>query len=168
MSRYFFALWPDNSIREAIINSSFQLSLTGRKTAKPNLHITLVFMGKLKSSQLSRVIQQAKRIACQKFQLYLNHTGYFKNNQIAWLGLKSIPDKLLQLHRQLIESTDHCSITINKQVYKPHMTVSRNSTISRTQLIKPIKWQVNDFVLIESIDTATGVIYQPVEYFTCY
>ena len=165
MSRYFFALWPNNLIREEIVNRSFQIDVTGSKTVKSNLHLTLVFMGKLDSKQLEDIISQAQLIVCPTFDICLNHSGYFKNSKASWLGLESIPQTLIQLHNQLLELVRQCSIDVKPQQYTPHVTLSRNSSIFSTQSITPLLWQVSDFVLIKSIDTAQGVEYFPIEYF---
>jgi RNA 2',3'-cyclic 3'-phosphodiesterase len=165
MSRYFFALWPDNLIRDEIVNRSSRLDLKGSKTVKSNLHLTLVFMGKLHAKQLDDIISQAKSITCPTFDICLNHSGYFKNSKVSWLGLDSIPQTLLQLHRQLLEIIGQCSIDVKPQRYKPHVTLTRNSSFFDTQLINPVLWSVKDFALIESIDTVKGVEYFPIEYF---
>jgi len=166
MSRYFFALWPDKNIRKVIIDCSSQLQLTGSYTKKSNLHITLVFLGKLSQQQLPALIKQVEKIPFSSFELCLTHSGYFKNSKAAWLGLESIPDSLLQLHMQLINTAEQCNISIKSQRYKPHLTLSRKAKAMSKQQIIPIPWVIKDYALVESIDMAKGVVYQPIKFFT--
>jgi len=168
MSRYFFALWPDNTLRKVISNCSEHLPITGSKINKLNFHITLLFMGKLNKQQLKTIIGNSKQINCPKFDICLNHNGYFKNSKVTWLGLKSIPDSLLQLHNLLSQAAKQSNIFIKPQQYKPHLSLSRKASALSKQEIKPIQWTIKDFALVESIDTAKGVIYQPIQQFSCY
>jgi RNA 2',3'-cyclic 3'-phosphodiesterase len=43
--RYFFALWPDRQVREALSTLSRSLSAGGRPHHPDDLHMTLVFLG---------------------------------------------------------------------------------------------------------------------------
>jgi 2'-5' RNA ligase len=167
MSRYFFALWPNSEIRDAIIDQSSYLALSGSGTIKANLHITLVFLGKLNIQQVQQIIKHAEQVSCSAFDICLNHSGYFKKSKASWLGLESTPVPLLYLQQQLIQVTEQCTIAIKAQKYKPHLTLSRKTSVLNRQLINPILWSINNYALIKSIDTDKGVIYQPVKYFSC-
>ena len=172
MSRFFFALFPDKSAIEAIVKYREQINLSGRIIKASNLHLTLLFLGKLNVNQLQKVIRQSEHINCVEFDLLLNSIGYFKNSKITWLGLEFIPDSLLELHKQLLSavmlsSVKSCELSVHTQKYKPHVTLARKSAAVEKRLIVPVKWHVKEFVLVESIDTPEGVHYQPVEYFSC-
>ena len=167
MSRFFFAICPEKSITEAIVKSQQQSNLSGRIIKKSNLHLTLLFLGKLNINQLQNILRQSEQISCTEFEIELNHIGYFKNRKIAWLGLETIPDQLLDLHKQLLAAANNCQLSLCIQRYKPHVTLARKSLSVEKKLIVPVKWRVKEFVLLESIDTAKGVHYQPVQYFSC-
>lgn len=167
MSRFFFAICPTKSITETIVKCQQQANLSGRIIKKSNLHLTVLFLGKLNVNQLDKVLRKSEQITCPEFEIELNHIGYFKNSKIAWLGLESIPDQLLDLHKQLLSAANHCQLSLCTQRYKPHVTLVRKSLPVEKKLSVPIKWCVKDFVLLESIDTAKGVHYQPVQYFSC-
>ena len=167
MSRFFFALWPDDTIREAILNCRSSLALSGRMTDKANLHVTLVFLGQLNVNQLQNIIKQAEQIVCPPFECCLTRTGYFKHSKAAWLGMKLIPETLSDLHQQLLSAADNSHIPIKQQTYRPHVTLARKAAPISTQAIAPITWFVRDFVLLESIDSVKGVHYRAIKYFTC-
>ncbi len=167
MSRFFFAICPNKSTTEAIIKCREQINLSARMIKDSNLHLTLLFLGRLNVNQLQKIIRQAEQIHCTEFEMILNHVGYFKKANIAWLGLKFVPDLLLNLHKQLLSAADSCAIPRQTQRFKPHVSLARQSAPVEKQFISPIKWHAEDFVLVESIDTARGVHYQPVQYFSC-
>ena len=172
VSRFFFALFPDKSAIEAIVKYREQINLSGRIIKESNLHLTLLFLGKLNVNQLQKVIRQSEHISCLEFDLVLSSIGYFKKNKITWLGLEFIPDSLLALHEQLLSavmlsSVKSCELSLQMQKYKPHVTLVRKSAAVEKQLIVPVKWHVKEFVLVESIDVPGGVHYQPVQYFSC-
>lgn len=166
MNRFFFALWPDNTTREVILNVRSQLALSGRMTAKSNLHMTLLFLGKLDVNQQQNIIKRAAQIVCPEFEMHITHSGYFNNSKAAWLGVKPIPEVLLELHKYLLLAADKSHIPIKPQAYKPHVTLARKASSVSTLRVSPIIWPVTDFVLLESIDTAQGVLYQVVQHFT--
>lgn len=166
MSRFFFALWPDNLTRENIINCRSQFTLSGHISEPSKLHITLLFLGKLNVNQQQNIIRQTEEIICPGFKLCLNHTGYFKKSKAVWLGLKSIPNALLELHEQLLYIAEKCHISTQQQAYKPHVTLARKSVSIGAQQILPITWQIRNFVLVESIDTNKGAKYQVIKSFS--
>jgi 2'-5' RNA ligase len=166
MNRFFFAICPDNSTKDEIVKCREQINLSGQMIKKSNLHLTLLFLGRINVNQQQEIIRQAEQISATDFNMVLNHSGCF-NHKITWLGLKFIPDPLLTLHKQLLAAAKNCAIPLATQSYLPHVTLARKSTPIQNQLISPIKWHVKEFVLLESIDIASGVHYRPVQYFSC-
>ena len=167
MSRFFFALCPDKQTRETILNCHSKFHLSGQITDQSKLHITLLFLGKLNINQQQNIIRQAGQITCPKFEICLDHTGYFNKSKTAWLGLKTIPAALANLHEQLLSAADECDISIKQQIYVPHLTLARKSSPVKQQSISVITWQLNNFALLESVDTAKGVQYRRIKLFKC-
>ncbi len=165
MSRYFFALNPEDKIRKKIVLSRSKLSCYGRWVNTENIHLTLLFLGDLTQEQLQKVVCEAKKIIFSEFEMNLNETGFFKKSQIAWLGLNTIPEPLLILNRCLLDAAKQSNIAISQQTYKPHVTLSRKSEKLNKIAIESIKWKVIEFVLLKSIDTREGVKYQSIESF---
>lgn len=165
MNRYFFALNPDDKTRENIVFSRSQLSCSGLRVNAENIHLTLLFLGKLAQEQQDKVVHEAKKIIVPEFELSLNKIGYFKKAQVAWLGTDIIPKPLLNLNQQLLKVAKQSKIDISQQTYKPHVTLSKKSVKINKKMIEPINWKVSSFVLFKSIDTREGVKYQIVECF---
>ena len=165
LHRVFFALWPDESVRQQL-SQAFQNSQYYNAQVKPykshNLHLTLHFMGNVNTVQLSCLKRQAESVPLTPFTLLIDRFGCFKKSKILWLGQKTIPVELNQLHQQLGYVLKACGYTSEERPYHPHITLMRKFNSGFTeQCINPIEWNVREFVLVESIQVEGGVEYSP-------
>lgn len=165
MPRFFFALWPEQTVREQIVNCRSVCAPNGKFIPQKNLHITLLFMGNLTLNQVQNVIIEALKIKLPAFDIQLNKTGHFRKVKVSWMGLKAIPDTLLKLHQALSKCADISQISLQHRSYIPHLTLARKVSIVKKQVFTPINWKINHFVLIESTDTPHGVHYQIIKIF---
>ena len=169
MSRFFFALAPGKTTREKILDYRESINLSGKMIPPANLHLTLLFLGKLSVNQQQSVIRQANKIPVEPFELELNAIGAFKQN-IVWMGMQHIPEPLLQLQKQLVFNMQQTSLSLETRKYQPHVTLVRKAKIipSVLKILKQpeIHWSVNQFVLYESVDTPSGVCYQQIKVFS--
>lgn len=160
MPRYFFALWPDKAVRKKIVNYRSTAAPGGKPIPEENLHITLLFMGKLNRAQLQKVISATMKLKLPGFCIQLNQTGHFSKSKVSWLGLKSVPDALVRLHNAAFTSVHNSQVFLQQRQYIPHLTLARKSPLINTHTFRPIDWSINHFVLIESTDTPHGVHYE--------
>jgi RNA 2',3'-cyclic 3'-phosphodiesterase len=133
----------------------------GRLVQPDNLHLTVHFLGNIDIERIDCFVQQAKSIKLKPFELHLNKVGYFKRPKVLWLGCEVIPDRLLQLHKDLAISLNNCAYIPESRKYHPHVTVARK--INEPVIDHPlelIKWSVDDFVLVKSVTHVSGVEYQ--------
>lgn len=140
-----------------------------------NLHITLHFLGQVSPSQQECYHRVARRVDTQPFTLVLDHFDHFHKARIFWLGPDQTPDGLYQLHSTLGGAFTTCGFTAESRRYRPHVTLLRkcraddvSSVLDDPELVsfadhQLIHWQVNEFVLLESVADAQGVNYQVVE-----
>jgi len=162
--RVFFALWPDDAIRKQITEAFEQSSINkkqGRIVRPDNLHITLHFIGNVNQQKLDCLHNVAQTVKADSFNLELNHYGYFQKPKVLWMGLKQNPKALEALHKDLGESLAACDYQIESRPYAPHITLMRKlAKPEKLENIKPIIWQANEFVLVESISVEGGVHYK--------
>jgi 2'-5' RNA ligase len=162
--RLFFALWPDDAVRQQItdaFNQSPQSKLNGRIMRQSNLHITLHFIGNVNDEKMHCLHQQASQQTAEAFSLNLDHYGYFYKPRVLWMGCHQQPDNLKSLYKELGVLFRHCDYQAENRPYAPHLTLMRK--LSRPGELEPfssISWQVNDFVLVESVAGAAGVEYK--------
>jgi len=163
--RLFFALWPDEGVRKSIDNYLASLpSSSGRVVPRYNWHMTLHFVGNTTFAEKTCLDNQAANIQATQFQLTLDQTGYFKKPKVYWLGCSRPPEALFDLQRNLGEEICRCEYQPETRPYTPHVTIARK--IQHAPDIKPpgsIVWDVDRFVLIESVSQPGGVRYKVIE-----
>jgi RNA 2',3'-cyclic 3'-phosphodiesterase len=157
--RLFFALWPDDATASALLK--LQAPMHGRIIPYTNLHLTLVFLGQQPAALLPELKDILQRLPRTEINLTLNRVGYFPRNRIAWAGMRNVPESLLALHRRLVQTLNERNIAFNDQHdYKPHVTLARDASLPPDLAFDPIIWQANQAVLVQSMTTPEGSIYQ--------
>jgi 2'-5' RNA ligase len=167
--RLFFALWPDQVVREALrqqYDEVDDIAGLGRRVAQSNLHITLHYLGNTTVAQKTCFIRQARRVVMQPFVLQLNRLGFFPRASVSWIAPREVPVALKNLHHNLAAEITQCRFNIEKCVYHPHVTMARKLRLSRAPIaLRKVLWRVDDFVLAQSVSTPGGVEYRVVERF---
>jgi len=161
--RIFFALWPDTVMRGKLANASnwIPVELPARRVPDHNLHLTLHFIGNVYRDQLVCMQHQASLVEAEKFELDIDCQGYFNKPRVAWLGCSEIPGALRNLHRQLGQSLRHSDYQPESRRYHPHITLARKiKSIPKYSSFEPMRWQVDNFVLVESRSSGSGVEYR--------
>jgi 2'-5' RNA ligase len=164
--RLFFALWPDDALRQRLQEAAITIPVAagGRRVPGANLHLTLHFIGNVYFEQMDCLQAAARSVNAPGFGLTIDVQGFFKKPQVAWLGCDKPPAALDDLHRQLGLSLQSCHFQPEARPYHPHVTVARKSgSIAANACFAPIAWSVTEFVLIEVQAIENGVQYRAVE-----
>jgi len=166
-ARLFFALWPNEGLVEQI-SSAVQkplIDVDARRVPKSNYHITLVFYGSASAEQRLCLENAASKIRGKSFALELNRLGYWPKPKVNWLAPTEIPDALTQLQSKLSASlVSGCDYQAEQRPYRPHLTLTRKSKQKTGETgIDPIQWQVNRFVLVQSITRPEGAEYRVIK-----
>jgi len=165
--RLFFALWPDDEVRAQIASILNQINLDRdqcRLVKNNNLHLTLHFIGNTSIAEMKCLDRQARGFDAEPFELTLDCSGYFKKPKVIWIGCKSVPQVLYDLHGNLGGQIAQCAYTPETRPFSPHITVARKIIEPPGPIpFEPVPWQVNQFVLVKSISVPGGVRYEVVE-----
>lgn len=165
LQRLFFALWPEDDVRQAItehFRAMPQSKLQGSKMRPDNFHITLHFLGNVDDAMAECVHRAALTVQGSSFELTLDQLGHFYKSQVFWLGSHQLPPAMLALHQQLGEALKTCGFEPETRPYAPHVTLMRKLRApGDIPEVAPIHWPVQSFALIESVNDAEGVHYQP-------
>jgi len=164
--RLFFALWPTDEIRHAIVKIFSQLpqALAGRMTPLPNLHLTLYFTGCVSDEVKDCMHQAAGSIKANPFSFNLDSFGMFSTAGILWMGCREAPVELLQLNKSLGEAIDCCDYMQDKTAYVPHVTLLKKCKHPVIQqCVFSLPWSVDAFVMVESCTSEKGVNYRVIE-----
>lgn len=161
--RLFFAIWPDETTRQAMWALSRQGQRRGgRAVAAEKLHLTLLFIGEADAAQQACLEAAAGRVCAPAFDMVLDEQGGFARSRVAWLGMSELPPALLQLHSRLQSAlAAECGIEPEHRPYVPHVTLRRRARpFRRERLADPLSWPVRDFVLVASQLTPEGSRYE--------
>jgi len=161
--RLFFALWPSDEVRNELKKQIQPLikQHPAKKVPPHNWHVTLAFLGNVSSEIKQCVIDQAGMCKGNSFDLELNEFGFFKRASVVWLGTKKCPDGLKELVEHLNEKLADCDYQSEFKDYTPHLTFLRKAYKPLDEfLVEPVHWQVNEFVIVESVTTDRGARYQ--------
>lgn len=150
--RLFFALWPDNKVRQALRDLTVNLPAHGgREVHKEDLHITLLFLGQVKTDLYPCVERIACSIEASLFHLKIDTIGYWNRPGILWCKPSNIPRQLAELVLDLQKGLLNCGFKPEKRVYTPHITLARKARSSDSYLLdNPINWNPIEFVLVTS------------------
>jgi 2'-5' RNA ligase len=164
--RIFFALWPEDSLRKLLqrVSESIDVDLsTCRRVAESNLHMTLHFIGNVSFSRMDEMREQAARVEAESFSMAIDHLGCFSQAKVFWLGCDQLPAALKALQSKLGVQLASCNFEAEARPYNPHVTIVRKASVNDLPLQKsfaPLHWLVENFALIESRSTASGVQYR--------
>ncbi|HED16425.1 MAG TPA: RNA 2',3'-cyclic phosphodiesterase [Gammaproteobacteria bacterium] len=168
--RLFLALWPDQTLREAIHNCSNELLVAqqdwhGRLVDKRNLHMTLAFLGSVATDRLDCIKKAAASLCWQAFTLQLDQPGFWDRARVAWLAPTDIPQQLTDLEQQLRRSLVTCGFAQQQRDYHPHVTLARKCRAPESSdvpapLQQSLVWEVNNLVLVSSVTDPAGVRYE--------
>lgn len=161
--RVFLALWPNPQLQQQLHSLAKQLhpQCQGRVMRAETLHMTLQFIGNIPSSHLPKIILAADKVSAQPFTMQLEEIAYWKHNRIAYATLSRhvslLDDLVLQLKLALSEG----GIVYADQKFSPHVTLLRSAEYKpQIQEFAPITWQVDRFVLVESVLSDQGAHYK--------
>ncbi len=159
--RLFWALWPTDEIRQHLQSIQQKTVFKGFKTVRPdNLHLTLVFLGQVSDEQKAFIIDQANQIQIPAFSVVLDGLSFWKKQGIVCLTAKEHENAHQQLVEQLNEQAIECGIVTEKRPYRPHVTLARYAKQAIRFEPPVLHWQVNSFVLCQSVSSSTRVHYR--------
>lgn len=159
--RLFFALWPDEALREALAPlQRLKGECGGRAVPTPNVHITLNFLGNVDADTRDCLEQATSDIVVPRFELTLDRFGYWPRPRVVWLGSSETPQPLTDLVAELNNVVEGCGLQPERRPYHAHLTLLRKARQAPTEQPPVLPWQVNEFVLVESVSVAGGVEYR--------
>jgi len=165
--RVFFAIFPNKQVQKQLIQHGGMLESAygGHKIKMQHLHMTLLFLENISIHQIQTLREIAQTISAKKFALKLDIIGYWKHNHIAYIRAQESPAELFSLTDSLKIALSENGFVFDNRTYKPHITILRKTICHiNANLIKPIQWYVNQWFLIQSQPTHSGVEYIPLNH----
>ena len=162
-ARLFFALWPDEAVREQFMQWARLLHETcgGSITRPDNLHITLAFVGNVAVSRLDELKLLAAKLSGSAFNLSFTAPGYWGHNRIAWVAPDETPQALGDLVKTLARSLQIAGFSFDERTYAPHLTLLRKARWDPpVRPLKNINWEISEFALLRSNQTERGAEHE--------
>jgi 2'-5' RNA ligase len=161
--RVFFALWPEQPVRQALLAAQrdFHAQVGGRCMRADTLHLTLLFIGEIKATQLPALIEAAGRVKTPPFQIEFDRLACWRHNHIAHLTCSQAPPALLALVGQIENEVVAMEVAFDRRNYHPHVTLIRQADCQKGNPASPVvNWQARDFVLLRSALGPEGAHYE--------
>jgi 2'-5' RNA ligase len=161
-SRLFFALWPDDDTRQALVRLSHVIGAKDFKWVQPyNLHVTLVFLGHVDKETDLLIKQSVADLTVQPFALSFDSLSYWKIPGILCLtSQQPVPKEAMILTAALKTAVEKNGLHTDVMPYIPHITLARHARYLPDVKIEPINWRSQAFCLVESCSEPEGVIYK--------
>lgn len=160
--RLFFALWPDESVRERLSKVAAGLPRgSGRCIRRDNLHLTLAFLGSVSEPAVTELQRRMAGVRQRPFSLVFDHLGWFRRTGVIWLASSRVPAALTDLVGCLRASARDCQIQVDDRPFRPHLTLTRKARAYPGRLeFEPIRWDIDEFCLIHSETRPQGAEYR--------
>ena len=164
--RCFIAIDLPETIKDEIIKIQKQIpEFKGKLIEKENLHLTLKFLGEISEEMIKKVKEKLEKIKFNKFNAKLGEVGIFSESfvRIVWLKLencdelqKEIDSALADLFKKEERFMSHLTIARVKFIQDKKDFIEKLKKIE----VKPVEFEVNNFLLKKSTLTEKGPIYE--------
>ena len=169
----FFALWPDDTVRQALdmLARDCILRTGGRAPDAANLHLTLAFIGEASASRVAtlRKIGSSAAASLSPFTLTLDRIGAFHKQDIAWVGSAQHNPPIHALADHLATKLSMAGFELEHRPFHPHVTLARRArtrALDSTRdgaLAKAIVWNVSWLTLAASTHADGALRYVAVD-----
>lgn len=161
--RLFFALWPDEATQACFDRAGQVLhrACGGKRTRRESIHLTLAFLGDVPIERVEAVHAIARNLSIPVFDLNFDRLGWWRRNQIGWSAPSDAPRALFDLVSGLQGGLAAEGFKVEDRPYLPHLTLLRRAHCKAGHFeAEPIIWPVREFVLVSSVLSENGSIYE--------
>lgn len=162
MRRLFLALWPSAELRKAMVQESQDIVLGagGQPIPAENLHLTLAFLGAVADPRCKEILESLRETKLPTVDLTLDRIAWWPRQEIICFEPAAPPEALSQSVDQLHAALREQGFSIERRAFRPHVTLARDVRRERAaKSVRPLRWQVGRFELIESRPSIHGSIY---------
>lgn len=169
--RLFFALWPDEVMRESMVHATRKAARAsgGRPVTEANLHVTLAFLGSVaerRLAQLNEIARASAESSAGPLALDFDHLEYWRAAQLICALPTAVPAPLAALVGALQGSLAASGFAHDPKPFRPHVTmVRRVSRPGPIDKMHPVSWCFAELTLIESRTLTAGAQYSALESF---
>lgn len=167
--RVFFAIWPKYTVcrQLCVLSEKLELVCGGRRTRAESIHLTLIFLGEIGTSQLDALCLAVNTVKGRAFNFIVDGVRYWKFNRVVYAGAGEVPLELFDLVGSLKETLSANGFSFDHRTFTPHITLVRKVRPyvlpkSLKSLAEPIVWPVSEWILVKSEQASDGLVYTPI------
>lgn len=176
MIRSFIALSLPESVRSQLVLAQYTLPLP-RKVEPENMHLTLVFLGKLANPDLEEVHSALEMLRAPGFSLRLQGIGLFGGARPHNLHAQVIPQPGLEhLQAKVVQAVRKAGVAVESRRFVPHVTLGRFKpeevdvprlarAVAQASLFRTDAFEVAEFGLYRSVLTRSGPTYDALAHY---
>ena len=167
--RLFFALWPSDRQRAALVAAAAPViaQVAGQHVPPGNLHVTLAFIGPVPGSALARLIEVGGQGPLSAFDLAFDRIEYWAKPRVLVAMPSEVPAAGQAMVERLWALLEPLGYVREARAWRPHLTLARR--IRRPPpdnlVLAPLEpagdeshWRL---ALVDSIAHADGPRYKP-------
>lgn len=165
--RLFFAIVPPPPVALQLEGYARQLhaDCSGRVVPAVRIHMTIAFLGATSADRIEGIVAAANLVRATGFRLQLDRTGWFRKTRVAWIGCAdgAAPDRVAVLLRERLSAA---GCALEARAFVPHVTLLRDvRSAVPSGVSMSVNWDVDAFLLMESVHRAGRLEYHPVARF---
>jgi len=161
--RAFFALAPDDAVRESLaqLGRDVARKSRGRAVSPENAHLTLAFLGDIERTRVPSLQRVGDHVPHTGFAVEFDALGAWRASGVAWIAPSQLPPALVTLHSRLADALLAAGFALETRPFRPHVTLARRclQPLPRARC-NPIRWEVNRLLLIGSELRPEGPVYR--------
>jgi 2'-5' RNA ligase len=147
--RLFFALWPDDAERDAIVAAARRLfPLSGRPVSAADLHVTLAFVGSVDDARTDRLLELERPLP--GIPLCFDHLEHWPKPRVLVAAARQTPAALQHVVDELWRRLDRFGFARETRPFRPHVTLARDVRPQRAGAWSTACWHARAIRLIES------------------
>lgn len=150
--RLFFAFWPDDALRAAVLTATAALCATvrGRAVPAPELHVTVAFLGRRPASELPALIAAARELPGRPFRLRFASLEYWRGPRILAAVADHGSEAASALAAALWQRLTRLGLEPEARPYRAHVSLVRGARVALPPALAPFEWPVDSVTLVES------------------
>jgi 2'-5' RNA ligase len=163
--RLFYALWPDEALRQRLLSRLPPLTagIDVRPQRPDQWHVTLEFLGQVPRERqplLAAVAAAASVVA--PFAVRFDRLEFWRRPGVLCLASTYVPPPLLQLVAALRDGLAAGGFATEARGFRPHVTLARKvRRAPDAVLADPVDWPAAGFALVRSVTDPAGSRYEP-------
>lgn len=169
--RLFFALWPDDTQRDALRSIVLALgpATAGRLVPAGNLHVTLAFLGTVAEERIPSLQDVAAARSCPATELVFDRLAWWPRARLRCLEASTLPDAFVSFVETFHEDLRRAGFKVERRPFRAHITVTRNVPSPPSgppdQPLPGFVWPIRGMTLVASTPTPDGSVYEVLERF---